>query len=96
MMKNIIRNRFLLIVSVITILFTACTKECQIIPTNLLCEAKMNPVGIATSQPGFSWKNNATANKSGQNAYHILAASSPSLLKKGKADFWDSGKIESS
>ncbi|NQU52309.1 MAG: family 78 glycoside hydrolase catalytic domain [Bacteroidetes bacterium] len=85
---------FLLIAFVI--LFSACTQESHITPAELLCEAKTNPSGIATTLPKFRWKNIATENKSGQSAYQILVASSPAQLQKGNADLWDSGKILSS
>jgi alpha-L-rhamnosidase len=65
-------------------------------PTALLCEGKTNPTGIATTQPGFSWKNEALGNKASQSAYQILVASSPSFLKEGQEDLWNSGKVSAS
>jgi len=81
---------------VMSVFLTGCMKESFITPEELLCEAKINPTGIATIQPHFSWKNKASANKSQQTAYQILMASSASLLEKGDADLWNSGKVESS
>jgi alpha-L-rhamnosidase len=80
----------------VTALLAGCVQESVIKPTELLCEAKTNPTGIATTQPGFNWKNIATVNKAKQTAYQILVASSPALLKEGKADLWDSGKVTDS
>lgn len=88
--------KFYLLLIIIIALFTSCTQESQINPVELLCEAKTNPTGIATSQPKFSWKNEASINNTKQTAYQILVASSPAMLKKGKADLWDSGKESSS
>ncbi|MDX1285646.1 MAG: alpha-L-rhamnosidase N-terminal domain-containing protein, partial [Draconibacterium sp.] len=87
-------KRILLFTITITFLFTSCIKQSKITPGELLCEAKINPTGIATTTPLFNWKNYASENESGQSAYQILVASSPRLLKEGKADFWDSGKVE--
>ena len=62
---------------------------------DLRCENRTNPLGIDTAQPRFSWKMKVKANGDKQTAYRILVASSPALLKEGKADFWDSEKTES-
>lgn len=89
-------TRVLIILISITSLFTACTKQAVITPKELLCEAKTNPSGIASKQPKFNWKNEASLNNSNQTAYQILVASSPDLLKKGSADLWNSRKVMSS
>lgn len=88
--------KFYLLLLIMITLFTSCVQESQITPVELLCEAKINPMGIATMQPKFSWKNEASLNNTKQTAYQILVASSPALLKKGIADLWDSGKELSS
>lgn len=72
---------------------SACSSASLIVPENLLCESKHDPVGIATDQPAFNWKNVARENHAGQSAFQILVASSPSLLKEGKTDLWNSGKV---
>ncbi|MDR0725485.1 MAG: family 78 glycoside hydrolase catalytic domain, partial [Prevotellaceae bacterium] len=59
------------------------------------CENLANPEGIATDAPRFSWKVRSPVNGDCQTAYRIMAASSLSLLKDGKADLWDSGKTGS-
>jgi alpha-L-rhamnosidase len=76
-------------------LLTSCLQKSHIEPYELLCEFKSNPTGIATIQPYFNWKNKTNVNKSIQTAYHILVASSPSLLQEGKTDLWNSGKMSS-
>lgn len=75
---------------------TSCVQTSIITPKELLCEAKTNPVGIATTEPYFSWKNDAEVNKSHQTAYQILVASSAEQLQKDQADLWNSGKVQSS
>jgi alpha-L-rhamnosidase len=60
--------------------------------TNLTCEYLTNPVGIDITTPRLAWQLSAQRQGVKQSAYHVLAASSPKLLKAGKADLWDSGK----
>jgi len=80
---------------IITAFLTSCVEESIIRPKEMLCEGKLNPTGIATTVPHFSWKNEATANKSYQTSYQILVASSASQLEEGNADLWNTGKVES-
>lgn len=62
---------------------------------DLRCEYLKNPLGIDAKTPRFSWKITSSENNQVQTAYQLLVASSPKLLKPGKADLWDSGKINS-
>ncbi|MDD3787110.1 MAG: family 78 glycoside hydrolase catalytic domain [Petrimonas sp.] len=55
-----------------------------------------DPLGINTQQPRFSWKNTSDKEGANQTAYQILVAGDIKKLSEGKADFWNSGKIESS
>ena len=67
-------------------------------PKQLECEYRANPLGIDTRTPRFSWILQSDRNSErgqGQTAYHLLVASSERLLKPGKADLWDSGRVES-
>src|SRR5687768_949717 len=62
---------------------------------HLLCEYRSNPLGIDVTAPRFSWQMQTTQAGARQTAYRILAASDPKRLSEGKADVWDSGRIES-
>lgn len=62
---------------------------------NLRCEDRVNPLGIDTASPAFSWVLDPEK-ISGQTAYQVLVASTPGHLSEGKADLWDSGKVVSS
>jgi len=81
---------------VVITLLGSCAPASVISPGELLCEAKTDPTGIATTRPVFNWKNEARENHASQSAYQILVASSPSLLKEGEADLWNTGKIAGS
>ncbi len=63
--------------------------------SKLMVQSLQNPLGLETGHPCFSYQ--LTSEKKGdeQTAYQILAASEEELLEEGKADLWDSGKIES-
>jgi len=63
--------------------------------THLVCEYRNNPLGIDVTAPRFSWQLHSDQIGARQTAYQILAASDAALLHEGKADVWDSGKIES-
>lgn len=62
---------------------------------NLTCEYRTNPLGIDITSPRLSWQLQSDRNGARQTAYRIFAASDPNWLIEGKADLWDSGKIES-
>jgi alpha-L-rhamnosidase len=63
--------------------------------TGLQCEYRSNPLGIDESRPRLSWRLDSHKRAVKQTEYRILVASQPALLKEGKADLWDSGKVAS-
>lgn len=62
---------------------------------DLRCEMLNNPEGIGTTHPRLSWQLTGDARNINQTAYEILVASSPEKLMTGKADLWDSHKVNS-
>ena len=62
----------------------------------LKIESKKNPKGLDERSPQLSWKFLNTSNDFFQSAYRVLVASTQELLETGKADMWDSGKVENS
>jgi alpha-L-rhamnosidase len=65
---------------------------------SLRCEYAVDPLGIDVPRPRLSWilkaqKPNARGLR--QTAYQILVATNQANLRAGKADLWDSGKVES-
>jgi alpha-L-rhamnosidase len=67
---------------------------------SLHCEYLENPSGIDVPKPRLSWiieTGNMDKQLRGikQHAYQVVVASSDELLKKGKGDLWDSGKVKS-
>jgi len=64
-------------------------------PVHLRCEYLENPLGIDLAVPHLSWQSDSTERNWRQSAYEILVASNDDALRSGKADVWDSGKIDS-
>ena len=64
---------------------------------DLRCEYLTNPLGIGNVNPRLSWKLIDPQHVRGQEqtAFRVLVASSLLNLEDGKADLWDSGKMES-
>lgn len=53
------------------------------------------PLGIDDATPRFSWQLKDPARGARQTAYEVMVSSRTDLLVAGKADVWDSGRIES-
>lgn len=60
---------------------------------DLRCEDLTNPLGIATTTPGLSWKIRSDRNGTEQTAFQIIAASDSSLLNENSSDIWNSGRV---
>jgi alpha-L-rhamnosidase len=65
----------------------------SLIPERLLCESRVDPLGIDEPQPRFSWLVETDREVARQSACQILVASSSELLGADEGDLWDSGKI---
>ena len=74
--------------------FAGCNTKNSSKVFDLKCENLHNPTAIDKTIPRFSWKIKSSQNGTEQKAFQIIVASDVSLLKEGKADFWDSGKVE--
>ncbi|HEY2472279.1 MAG TPA: family 78 glycoside hydrolase catalytic domain [Terracidiphilus sp.] len=64
-------------------------------PVHLQVDNLDRPLGIDDATPRFSWELADGAQGARQTAYRVLVATRPDLLTDGKADVWDSGKVES-
>ncbi len=64
-------------------------------PVELRVDNLANPLGIDDPTPKFSWQLSDAEPGAKQTAYEVLVASSLELLAQGKADVWDSGRVES-
>lgn len=59
------------------------------------CELGTDPLGVDTAAPRLSWRVASDGRGQRQTAWQIQAASTTELLADGKADLWDSGRVES-
>src|SRR5262249_26393196 len=64
-------------------------------PQKLECESLVTPLGMDAKEPVLSWQIRDEREGARQTAYQIQVASQESLLAAGKADVWDSGRVES-
>lgn len=69
--------------------------KASLLPENPKCEYRVNPLGVDASKPRLSWTLAAKERGAMQAGYQILVATSIEKLAKGKADLWDTGKVES-
>lgn len=63
---------------------------------NLKCEYLMNPIGIDTPEPRFTWQIKGDKTGIKQTAYEILVGTDSLEVLSGKGNLWNSRKIEAS
>jgi alpha-L-rhamnosidase len=96
-LENNLKRFSLIPFTIISLFFIlGCTKNSHLTVTDLKCNHLINPLGINSLQPHFSWINIAEQQGASQSAYQILVASSSDKLSEQKTDYWDSGKTGSS
>jgi alpha-L-rhamnosidase len=64
-------------------------------PVELRVDNLKTPLGTDDQSPNFSWQLQDPARGAKQTAYEVLVASREDLLRHGRADVWDSGRIDS-
>jgi alpha-L-rhamnosidase len=79
----------------VLVAFLAVSGSAFSTPVRLRCDSLVNPLGIDAAVPHLSWQSDSTERNWLQSAYQILVASSSELLRDGRADVWDSGKVSS-
>ncbi len=62
---------------------------------HLRCEYRENPLGLDAAAPRLNWQMRLDERGQCQTAYRILVASSADLLRQGRGDLWDSGRVGS-
>ncbi len=91
-LQKAVTNAFILI---LLVWFTSSCITDQPGLNDLKCEYLVDPLGIDIQHPRLSWKIHSDQNGQKQTSYHILVASSESLLAENKGDLWNTGKTES-
>ncbi len=64
-------------------------------PINLRCDYRINPMGINTLQPRFSWELSSGERGQYQSAFEILVSGDTAKLAGDKGNMWSSGKVRS-
>lgn len=80
---------------IITSLLSCSTDDGKFKVQELQSEYLINPVGIDTKSPRFSWKLKANGNNISQKSYQILVASEAEKLDKDIGDLWDTKIVKS-
>jgi alpha-L-rhamnosidase len=89
-------NKHLLLATLVTLLLKLDGFQSlagSIVPFNLQCEYRADPLGIDVTQPRLSWQVQSTERDQRQSAYEILVADSQELLQHDRGNLWDSGRI---
>ena len=63
-------------------------------PVELRVDDLATPIGIDDPAPRLSWQLSDSSQGARQTSYQVMVASSMELLAQGKADIWDSGRVE--
>ncbi|MFJ9242038.1 family 78 glycoside hydrolase catalytic domain [Streptomyces sp. NPDC101776] len=63
--------------------------------SDLTVEHRTDPLGVDAAHPRFGWRTASTVRGRRQTAYRILLATTPEQLAHGRADVWDSGRVDS-
>jgi alpha-L-rhamnosidase len=71
----------------ITCFLTACVVQAQVSVKNLLCENRVNPVGLDILNPRFSWQLVSDKRNIIQSAFEIRVGTNT-----GKSNLWNSGR----
>ena len=87
--------RIFFILATLIITAGSCSSPDYLRVDDLVCENLVNPLGIDTTVPHFSWKLFSERDGTKQKAYRILVSTDSLLLAEGKADLWNSGKVKS-
>jgi alpha-L-rhamnosidase len=64
-------------------------------PAELRVDDLKTPLGMDDVTPRFSWQLHDPQRGARQTAYEVLVASSAESIQQGKADVWDSGRVDS-
>jgi alpha-L-rhamnosidase len=91
------RNRVfrqLVLALIVLLMFTAAALA-ALRPVALRCEYRVNPLGLDEPRPRLTWRVESPERGQRQMACQIQVATSEALLRKSRADLWDSGRVMS-
>src|SRR5665213_339667 len=92
--KQFKKNLTMMVLSAILLTLAGFQSRAQpVLPVNLQCEYRFNPLGIDVVCPRLIWQVQSDERNQVQTAYQILAASSKELLLHDNGDLWNSGRV---
>lgn len=92
-MSNHILYNVLLAASLSATLPISAASQVEVV--RMRTENRVNPMGIGTATPRFSWQITSTKMGVVQTSYRILVASSREKIDRNEGDLWDSGERKS-
>lgn len=63
--------------------------------TELRCDGMVDPLGVDSAPPRFSWQLRGQGRSQRQSGWQVLVARSPETLLNDSGDMWDSGRVNS-
>jgi len=85
----------LIVVSMVSLIACQKSDKTKFSPIDLRCEYAINPIGIDTDVPRFTWLLPANSEVKKQRDYQVFVGTTSSEISKGKSLLWDSGKTAS-
>ena len=85
----------LIVVSMVSLIACQKSDKTKFSPIDLRCEYAINPIGIDTDAPRFTWLLPANSEVKKQRDYQVFVGTTSSEISKGKSLLWDSGKTAS-
>ncbi len=83
------------VLAMLLLLALVKTGKAQVSLANLRTELLVNPEGIGTTQPRFSWEIQTPERGVMQSSWHMIIASSLEQINRNVGDIWDSGVVNS-
>lgn len=87
-----------LLACLLTLPLLSTAGRAALVPVELQCEWATHPIAVDATPPRLSWVLRDSRNERGarQEAYRVLVASTPDLLRRETGDLWDSDRTASS
>lgn len=92
--KALKKTAFIFLVT-LAVTSMAVAADSALQPVNLTCEYRVNPLGIDTKKPSFSWTFVSAARNQHQNGFEIVMSEDSAEVTQGKGSVWSTGKINS-
>ena len=89
------KKALILFLSIFFLLSCIKSNKIEYRPIDLKCEYTLNPTGVDTDTPRFTWQLPSYSQVKTQMFYQLLVGTDSLKVKKSKSLVWDSGKITS-